>query len=83
MPHTLGDKLKLGPDSKGKPVQMIPEMRSTHLHICGPTGTGKSKMLENRIRQDIAKWHESNVVVISFDPGNRSKQKDEGEEDER
>src|SRR6185436_15886556 len=42
-----GNKVKLGiVDGKGVPLEMTPEMRSTHLYICGSTGTGKSKMLE-------------------------------------
>ena len=41
MPRTPGNKLSLGiVDGKGVPLEMTPEMRSTHLYICGSTGTG-------------------------------------------
>ena len=69
MPRALGNKLKFGlQDGKGAPLEMTPEMRSTHLYLCGSTGTGKSKMLEYLIRQDIAKWPESKCGLILFDP---------------
>ena len=36
-----GNKLELGiVDGKGVPLEMTPRMRSTHLYICGSTGTG-------------------------------------------
>jgi hypothetical protein len=64
-----GNKLKLGiVDGKGVPLEMTPEMRSTHLYICGSTGTGKSKMLEYLVRQDIAKWHASKCGLLLLDP---------------
>jgi DNA helicase HerA-like ATPase len=30
--------------------------RDKHLYVCSGTGTGKSKFLENLIRQDIRNW---------------------------
>jgi hypothetical protein len=64
-----GNKVKLGiADGKGVPLEMTPEMRSTHLYICGSTGTGKSKMLEYLLRQDIAKWHQSKCGLLLLDP---------------
>lgn len=64
-----GNKIKLGlVDGKGVPLEMTPEMRSTHLYICGSTGTGKSKMLEYLIRQDIAKWPQSKCGLLVLDP---------------
>ena len=69
MRRALGNKLKLGlVDGKGVPLEMTPEMRSTHLYICGSTGTGKSKMLESLIRQDIAKWPQSKCGLLVLDP---------------
>jgi hypothetical protein len=60
-----GNTVKLGiVDGTGKPLEMTPEMRSTHLYVCGSTGTGKSKMLEYLIRQDIAKWHQSKCGLL-------------------
>jgi Helicase HerA, central domain len=69
MRRSRGNKVKLGfVDGKGVPLEMTPEMRSTHLYICGSTGTGKSKMLESLIRQDIARWPESKCGLLVLDP---------------
>lgn len=45
-----------------------PTFRSTHLYVCGATGTGKSKFLEHLIRQDIKNWHKSNCGLLLLDP---------------
>jgi Type IV secretion-system coupling protein DNA-binding domain/TraM recognition site of TraD and TraG len=42
--------------------------RDKHLYCCGGTGTGKSKFLENLIRQDIKQWHKSKCGMIVLDP---------------
>jgi hypothetical protein len=42
--------------------------RDKHLYVCGGTGTGKSKFLENIIRQDIRNWSKSKCGVLVFDP---------------
>jgi hypothetical protein len=69
MGRALGNKIKLGMvDGTGVPLEMTPEMRSTHLYLCGSTGTGKSKMLESLIRQDILKWPESKCGMLLLDP---------------
>jgi hypothetical protein len=69
MRGALGNKLKLGLiDGKGVPLEMTPEMRSTHLYVCGSTGTGKSKMLEYLIQQDIANWSDSKCGMLVIDP---------------
>jgi hypothetical protein len=47
---------------------MTPEMRSTHLYCCGSTGTGKSKMLEHLIRQDIQNWYKTKCGALIIDP---------------
>jgi DNA helicase HerA-like ATPase len=44
------------------------EARDKHLYICGGTGTGKSKFLENLIRQDIANWEKSGCGMLVLDP---------------
>ncbi len=44
------------------PVYMAPEDRRRHLYIIGQTGTGKSTLMENMIRQDIARGY--GVAVI-------------------
>ncbi len=64
-----GNSLKLGKvDGMIAPLEMTPEQRSTHLYICGSTGTGKSKMLESLVRQDIKQWHESKCGALIIDP---------------
>lgn len=68
MRQMRGNKVRLGTDEKGTLLEMTPEMRSTHLYICGSTGTGKSKMLEYLIRQDIAKWPQSKCGLLVLDP---------------
>ena len=55
-------------DGHGVPLEMTPEMRSTHLYICGSTGTGKSKMLEHLVRQDVKNWHKSKCGALIIDP---------------
>jgi hypothetical protein len=42
--------------------------RDKHLYVCGGTGTGKSKFLENLIRQDIKQWRKSRCGLIVLDP---------------
>lgn len=64
-----GNKVKLGiVDSTGNPLEMSPEQRSTHLYVTGSTGTGKSKMLEYLLRQDIANWPNSKCGLLLLDP---------------
>lgn len=42
--------------------------RDKHLYICGSTGTGKSKMLQHLIQQDIVNWTDSKCGVMVLDP---------------
>jgi hypothetical protein len=42
--------------------------RDKHLYLCGGTGTGKSKFLENLIRQDILSWRRSRCGMLILDP---------------
>lgn len=50
------------------PLIFSREARSTHLFVCGSTGTGKSKFLENMIRQDILNWRKSKCGLLLIDP---------------
>ena len=69
MRRFYGNKLELGMvNGKGRPLVMTPRMRSTHLYICGSTGTGKSKMLEHLIQQDIRQWNRSKCGALIIDP---------------
>lgn len=47
-----------------KEIRLTPKQRSTHLHVIGNSGMGKSKALEHMIRQDIKAGH----GVILIDP---------------
>ena len=58
----------IGQDANGRPIRLTREMRrQTHAHIVGGTRTGKSKLLEWMVRQDIREgqgccvidWHGS------------------------
>ena len=43
----------LGTTRKGQTLGLSSEERSRHIHVVGASGTGKSKLLESMIRQDI------------------------------
>ncbi|TAL00091.1 MAG: type IV secretory system conjugative DNA transfer family protein [Rhodospirillaceae bacterium] len=43
----------LGTTRRGKALTLSAEERSRHVHIVGASGTGKSKLMESMIRQDI------------------------------
>jgi hypothetical protein len=45
--------LTLGTTRKGRNLRLSSEERSRHIHVVGASGTGKSKLLESMIRQDI------------------------------
>jgi len=45
--------LKIGKTRRGKDIVLSDEERSRHIHIMGASGTGKSKLIESMIRQDI------------------------------
>jgi len=50
------------------PLVLPRTARDKHLYVCGSTGTGKSKFLENLIRQDIRSWSKSKCGVMLIDP---------------
>jgi hypothetical protein len=50
--------IPIGQDANGRRMLITPELRkSTHLHVIGGSGTGKSKFLEWLIRKDIREGH--------------------------
>jgi hypothetical protein len=50
--------ISIGQNATGKPIYITPKIRaSTHLHVIGGSGTGKSKFLEWLIRKDIREGH--------------------------
>ena len=46
-------QLELGRTKRGRRLYLDPRTRSTHMHVIGASGKGKSKFLEFLIRQDI------------------------------
>jgi hypothetical protein len=50
--------ITLGLDAKGEVIELNAALRaSTHMHVIGGSGKGKSKFLESLIRQDIRAGH--------------------------
>lgn len=48
----------IGNNATGEPIQITPRMRqSTHMHVIGGSGKGKSKFLEWMMRRDIDEAH--------------------------
>jgi DNA helicase HerA-like ATPase len=46
-------QLCIGARISGEPVMLDPQERRRHLYVIGQTGTGKSTLLLNLIRQDL------------------------------
>lgn len=64
-----GNDLELGRIAGRNAALTLPRSaRDKHLYVCGGTGTGKSKFLENLIRQDIKNWHKSRCGLLVLDP---------------
>jgi hypothetical protein len=64
-----GNDLVLGNTSgSDTPILLSKNDRDKHLYVCGSTGTGKSKFLENLIRQDIRNWNKSRCGLLLLDP---------------
>ncbi len=58
-----GKSIELGHDKEQDDlVYITPKIRSTHMHILGSTGEGKSKFIEHMIREDIK--HENGLCLI-------------------
>jgi hypothetical protein len=66
----FGNDLNLGSDpDTGKEAILSAALREQHLYITGATRSGKSKLLEYLIRQDIAAWHENGGCgMLVIDP---------------
>jgi len=63
-----GNQLRLGATADGAEILLTPEQRGRHLYVVGSTGSGKSKLLEGLIRQDIINWRYSRSGVLVLDP---------------
>jgi hypothetical protein len=67
-PHP-GNDLSLGQvTGRTAPLILPAELRDKHLYVCGSTGMGKSKFLENLLRQDIIGWRKSRCGLLLLDP---------------
>jgi len=53
----MAEPVLVGIGKGGQRLMLNPTERSTHMHVIGASGRGKSKFLENLIRQDIEKRH--------------------------
>ncbi len=56
-------EIYLGKDSQGNAVYFDREYRRSHTHILGGSGTGKSKLLELLIQQDM-QWKNAGLCLI-------------------
>jgi hypothetical protein len=69
MRRLVGNDLNLGHlGNSPEMLRLTAEQRATHLFVCGSTGTGKSKLLEHLIRQDILAWSKSKCGLLLIDP---------------
>ena len=70
MNNQIGNDINLGNivGPNGQSLKLSKESRDKHLYVCGSTGTGKSKFLENLIRQDVLNWRNSKCGLIVIDP---------------
>lgn len=60
---TLGARL----DGQGD-LLLTPDDRESHTYIAGATRTGKSKLIEHLIRQDIGTWRKHRCGMLLLDP---------------
>ncbi len=63
-----GNTIELGRSAtSGESLFFPPDARNKHLYITGGTGTGKSKLLEWLIRQDIKAWPKTHCGLLLLD----------------
>src|SRR5687768_1140819 len=68
MSYHCGNDLLLGSRLDGRGPLIFPaDSRNKHLYIAGATGAGKSKFLENLIRQHILGWHKHKCGALIID----------------
>lgn len=68
MKRFIGNPLTLGSLGGGRQsVAMTPAERARHLYVVGATRTGKSKLLEDCIRQDLLAWPRSGCGMLVLD----------------
>ncbi len=68
-PAVRGNSVRLGEIAGTGSTLVFPkDRRDKHLYVCGATGTGKSKFLENLIRQDILARFRGGSGLLLLDP---------------
>lgn len=61
--------LHIGDDRRtGSRIELSLADRMYHTYVVGGSGTGKSKLLEYLIRQDIKNWHDTRHGMLVIDP---------------
>lgn len=64
-----GNDLDIAPrGSSPIEIRLTARVRATHLHVVGNSGSGKTKFLENLIRQDVIEWRRSKCGMLLLDP---------------
>jgi len=69
MPRDPGNDIELAIESRGeqKSVKFTREQRAKGLLVCGVPGSGKTKLMEHMLRQDIRLWHTSHCGALLID----------------
>lgn len=62
-----GNDLIIGFEREGRGVSLPYQDRAKHVYIAGRTGTGKSRLLQSMIRQDLARHAATNCPTVVFD----------------
>lgn len=68
MPQLIGNDIIIGRTGDGQPLTLTREQRARQVYIAGATGTGKSKLVEHMIRQDLLAWPRWRCGVVVLDP---------------
>ena len=53
---------------RGRELSLPAPARERHMYVCGASGSGKSKLLEALIRQDLTAWPGSGRGLVLLDP---------------
>jgi hypothetical protein len=63
-----GNDLVLGDHPDGRPIMLAHDARLEHTCIVGTTGSGKSRFVENMLRQDLRNWPKTRCGLMLIDP---------------
>ena len=62
-----GNDLILGTTTDGSKVIQTADQRQQHTHVTGTSGSGKTRLLQSMIWQDVEKWPTSRFGLLSID----------------